>query len=326
MTSIRWGILATGGIAHSFASDLRLAGLNIAAVGSRSQASADAFAHEFEIETAHGSYEALAADPSVDIVYVASPHGQHREHAGLVLENGKHALVEKAFTINQREARELQALAAQNGLLVTEAMWTRYLPHVRRIHEIINAGTLGEIRAVIADHTQNLPRDPQHRLNNLALGGGALLDLGIYPVSFAIDILGLPEKVVAVGTLGETGADTEIAAAMRFPSGATSTALVALHSKGPAVAAIVGTEARIEVARSFHHPTTLRVVAKDETVLEEFDGRVDGNGMRFEALAAERAILDGSLDTPEMPIAETVAIMGVLDEIRRQVGVVYPAD
>lgn len=326
MSTLRWGILATGGIAHAFARDLRLSGLNLTAVGSRSQAKADAFASEFGIETAHGSYEALAADPNVDIVYVASPHGQHRADTGLMLENGKHALVEKAFTLNEREARELQALAQRNNLLVTEAMWTRYLPHIRRIHEIIAAGTLGEVRAVIADHTRDLPRDPLHRLNNLELGGGALLDLGIYPISFAIDFLGLPTEVKAVGSLGETGADTEVAAVMLHANGATSSTLTTGHSPGQTIASIIGTDARIDLDTSFYQPTTIHVRTKDNTELETFDGRVEGRGMQYEALAAEKAVLDGSLDTPELPIAETVAIMGVLDEIRRQVGVVYASD
>lgn len=326
MSNLRWGILATGGIAHAFARDLRLAGLNLAAVGSRSQEKADAFASEFGIETAHGSYEALAADPNVDIVYVASPHGQHRADAGLVLEHGKHALIEKAFTLNEREARELQELAQQNKVLVTEAMWTRYLPHVRRIHEIIAAGTLGEVRAVIADHTRDLPKDPLHRLNNLELGGGALLDLGIYPISFAIDILGLPTEIKAVGSLGETGADTEVATAMLHANGATSSTMTTSRSAGPTVASIIGADARIDVDTSFYQPTTIHVRTKDGTELETFDGTVEGRGMQYEALAAEKAVLDGSLDTPELPIAETVAIMGVLDEVRRQVGVVYASD
>ena len=179
--ALRWGILATGFIADTFATDLRDAGLDLVAVGSRSQESADVFAARYGIARAHGSYDALVADPEVDIVYVATPHPMHHADARLALEHGKHVLIEKAFTVNRAEAQELADLGREKGLLVMEAMWTRYLPHMARIREIIAAGTLGEIRAVSADHTQLLPSDPAHRLNALELGGGALLDLGHLP-------------------------------------------------------------------------------------------------------------------------------------------------
>ena len=198
MTDIRWGILATGGIAHAFTADLRTAGLDVVAVGSRSAGSARAFAEQYGIAHAHGSYEALVADPEVDIVYVASPHSHHLAHATLALEAGKHVLIEKAVTLDADEAIALRDLAAARGLLVMEAMWTRYLPHMVRVREIVAAGTLGEVRTVIADHTQRISDDPAHRLNALELGGGALLDLGIYPVSFAVDILGPNESALSL--------------------------------------------------------------------------------------------------------------------------------
>ena len=192
MTGLRWGILATGGIAHMFTKDLRTAGLDIAAVGSRRADAARAFADEFEIPHAHDSYEALVDDPDVDIVYVATPHPAHADNAILALEHGKHVLVEKPFTLNAAEAARVRDVAAANGLLAMEAMWTRYLPHMVRIRELLAEGALGDVRAVTADHTQSISTDPAHRLNALELGGGALLDLGIYPVSFAWDVLGAP--------------------------------------------------------------------------------------------------------------------------------------
>ncbi|MFS0854578.1 Gfo/Idh/MocA family protein [Microbacterium sp. 179-I 3D4 NHS] len=330
MTGLRWGILATGGIAAAFASDLRTAGLDLVAVGSRSQKSADAFAARFDIPHAHPTYEALVADPDVDIIYVSTPHPMHHANARLALENGKHVLVEKAFTVNQAEAADLQRLAAERGLLVTEAMWTRYLPHMVRIREIIADGTLGEIRAVSADHTQLLPSDPAHRLNALELGGGALLDLGIYPISFVWDVLGAPTSVQAVARLVETGADAEVATIMTHARGAVSTTLSSSRAAGPNAAAVIGTEARIEIDRVWYSPTVFRVVRPDGTVIEEFDGRLDensgGRGMQFEALAAERLVRDGILGGDLLPIAESVAIMGTLDEIRRQIGVQYPGE
>lgn len=324
MTGLRWGILATGGIAASFASDLRTAGLDLVAVGSRSQESADAFAARFDIARAHASYEALASDPDVDIVYVSTPHPMHHENARLLLEHGKHVIAEKAFTLNRAEAEDLQRLAAEKGLLVTEAMWTRYLPHMIRIREIIAEGTLGEIRAVTADHTQLLPSDPAHRLNALELGGGALLDLGIYPISFVHDILGTPTSIHAVGRLIETGADAEVATVMTHEDGAISTTLSSSRAAGPNTASIVGTAARIDIDRVWYTPTSFRVVLPDGTVHEEYASEVEGRGMQFEALAAERLVAEGNLEGDLLPIAESVAIMGVLDEIRSQIGVRYP--
>lgn len=328
MTGLRWGILATGGIAAAFASDLRTAGLDLVAVGSRSQESADAFAARFDIPRAHGSYEALAADPEVDIIYVATPHPMHHADARLALEHGKHALVEKAFTVNRAEAEDLQALAAEKGLLVMEAMWTRYLPHMVRIREILAAGTLGEIRTVFADHTQKLPTDPAHRLNALELGGGALLDLGIYPVSFIWDVLGAPESIQATARLIETGADAEVATLMTHAGGAVSTSVSSSRAAGPNTAAIVGTDARIEIDRIFYAPTSFRVIAPDGTVIEEYVSQVEGRGMQYQAFAAEGAVAHGEPagSILALPVAESVAIMGTLDEIRRQIGVTYPSE
>lgn len=326
MTGLRWGILATGGIAAAFASDLRTAGLELVAVGSRGQESADAFAARFQIPRAHGSYEALAADPDVDIIYVATPHPMHHANAKLALEHGKHVLVEKAFTVNRAEAEDLQRLAAEKGLVAMEAMWTRYLPHMVRIREIIADGTLGDIRAVTADHTQHLPTDPAHRLNALALGGGALLDLGVYPISFIYDVLGAPTGIQATARLIETGADAEVATIMTHAGGAISTSLSSSRAAGPNQAVVLGTEARIEIDRVWYTPTTFRVVAHDGTVIEQYVSRVDGRGMQYQAFAAESAVAGEGAEPLALPIAESVAIMGTLDEIRRQIGVVYPSE
>lgn len=326
MTDLRWGILATGGIASAFAADLRTAGLNLVAVGSRSQASADAFAAKFDIPHAHASYEALVNDPDVDIVYVSTPHPMHHSAAKLVLEHGKHVLVEKPFTVTRAEAADLQRIAQERGLLAMEAMWTRYLPHMIRIREIVDSGVLGEIRAVTADHTQKISDDPAHRLNALELGGGALLDLGIYPISFIWDILGAPETVTATARLGDTGADTEVAAVMTHAGGAISTALMSSRAAGPNTAAIIGTDARIEIDRVWYCPTSFRVVAPDGEVRESYESHVEGRGMQYQAFAAERLVRDGIPQGDILPIAESVAIMGTLDEIRAQIGVRYPSE
>lgn len=324
MNDIRWGILATGGIAHMFTSDLRTAGLDVAAIGSRSQASADAFASEFEIPKAYSSYEQLVADPDVDIVYIASPHGLHAEHAALALEAGKHVLVEKAFTLTAAQAASLRDLAAAENLLLMEAMWTRYLPNMIRVRELVASGALGEIRAVTADHTQALPTDPSHRLNSLELGGGALLDLGVYPVSFAWDILGPAQTVTATGRLGDTGADTEVVVTMTHRGGAVSTSISSSRTAGPNEAHILGTEARIDLDPVWYTATTFRLVGRDGQVIESYDTPIAGRGMQYEAIAAEQYLREGRISSELEPIDETVAVMGALDEIRRQIGVRYP--
>jgi predicted dehydrogenase len=326
MSGLRWGILATGGIAHAFTSDLRTAGLEVAAVGSRRAEAAQAFAAEFGIPRAHGSYEELAADPGVDIVYIATPHPSHAENALLCLRAGKHVLVEKPFTLNAAEAAEVRDVAAERGLLAMEAMWTRYLPHMVRIRELLAAGAVGEVRAVFADHTQKITSDPAHRLNAIELGGGALLDLAIYPISFACDVLGVPVEVSAHARLGETGADTEVATVFTHAGGALSTTLSSSRSAGPDTAHIVGTEARIDIDRVWYSPTSFRLVAPDGTVVEDYVSEVEGRGMQYQALAAERIIADGGRDSEILPIDETVAIMETLDRARAQIGVRYPTE
>lgn len=323
-STLRWGILGPGGIARAFAGDLRTAGLPLAAVGSRSAETAQGFAAEFDIPRAHASYGDLVADPDVDIVYIATPHPFHLDPAILALEAGKHVLIEKPFTLNADEAIAIRDVAAGNGLLAMEAMWTRYLPHMVRIREILAAGTLGDVRAVMADHTQLISSDPSHRLNALELGGGALLDLGIYPISFAWDVLGAPTAITSQARLGDTGADTDVATIMTHSSGALSTSISSSRAAGPNTAHVVGTEARIDIDRVWYQATSFRVTTPDDTVIEEYTSQFDGRGMQFQALEAARIVADGRIDGDILPIDESIAIMQTLDEIRAQIGVRYP--
>ncbi|SDZ40158.1 Gfo/Idh/MocA family protein [Herbiconiux ginsengi] len=323
---IRWGILGTGGIADSFVKDLLAVGLTVTAVGSRTPASADAFAEKFGIAAAHGSYEALVADPSVDVVYVATPHTFHAENALLAIEAGKHVLVEKAFTLNGAQAQRVADAAEQAGVVVMEAMWTRFLPHMVRIREIIAAGTLGEVRTVIADHGQKLPSDPSHRLNDPALGGGGLLDLAIYPVSFAIDILGLPTRVLASATMTATGVDRQTALIFEHEGGRQSISQSALDASGPVHAAVIGTDGWIDIDRWWYGPTTFTVYDAQHEVIERFEQPVVSRGMQYEALEIERVIAAGEKESPLMPLTQSVAIMRVLDEVREQIGLRYPGE
>lgn len=323
---IRWGILATGWIAELFVTDLQLTGHKVTAVGSRTVESAERFAKAFNIPKAHASYEALAADPNVDIIYIATPHPQHVAAAKLGLNAGKHILVEKPFTLNAAEAIEITTLARAKGLLVLEAMWTRFLPHMHRIREIIAAGTIGEVRSITADHRQKLPDDPKHRLNDLALGGGALLDLGIYPISFTWDILGKPDSMHASATFRATGADAQVATIFHYASGAIATTLSSSDSAGPNRACIVGTKGRIEIDRVWYEPTGFHVYASDNTLLETFNQPRIGRGMQYQAEEAEALIAAGKIASALLPPEQTVQIMQTLDTLRAQIGLKYPSE
>jgi predicted dehydrogenase len=322
----RWGILGTGGIARQFTQDLLLDGHAVAAVGSRTRESAERFAALFELPAAHASYEALVADPSVELVYVATPHPFHYANARLALEAGKHVLVEKPFTLNAAEAQALVTLAAARGLLILEAMWTRWLPHMTRLRQIVAAGTIGELRSMSADHTQRLPDDPGHRINALDLGGGALLDLGVYPVSFASDLFGTPQSVQAVATFKETGADAQVATIFRYPGGQIATTYSASTTRGPNVAVVLGREGRIEIDSVWYTATGLRVYNSDGMLIESVRPPVTGRGMQFQAAEAERLVSEGRIASAVLPPQETVAIMATLDAVREQIGLRYPGE
>lgn len=322
----RWGILATGFIAELFVEDLKRNGHSVAAVGSRNQGAADAFAARFEIPTAHSSYAALVADPEVDIVYVATPHPYHLDNATLALNAGKHVMIEKPITLNAGQAQALVDLAASKGLLLIEAMWTRFLPHMARVREILAAGTLGDVRTLIVDHTQDLPDDPAHRLNDLQLGGGALLDLGIYPISFSWDLFGKPETISAQATFKPTGADAQVATIFGYGDGRIASTLCASDTRGPNTATILGTEARIDIDAVWYQPTSFRVIGSDGSVLESYESNVVGRGMQFQAQEAERALAAGELSSALLTPDESVAIMHTLDEIRSQIGLIYPGE
>ena len=324
--ALRWGILGTGWIAHLQATDLNAAGFTIAAVGSRSQTGADAFAAEFGIPAAHGSYEDLVGDANVDIIYVATPHPFHAENAMLALRAGKHVLIEKAFTLNAPDARRVVDFAAEAGLVVLEAMWTRFLPHMARIREIIAAGTLGDVRSLIADHNQDLPKDSQHRVNNPALGGGALLDLGIYPVSFAFDIFGAPTSVLASAAKTSTGVDRHTAIILNYADGQQSVIQVGLDTLGPNTAVIIGTRGRIEIDSVWYTATGFTVFDAENVVLERFDEQVLSRGMQYQAWEIERLVRAGLTSGELLPPNQSVQIMQTLDEIRKQIGVKYPGE
>ncbi|MFP3466562.1 Gfo/Idh/MocA family protein [Leifsonia sp. SIMBA_070] len=318
-----WGILGTGGIAAAMTRDLQLDGHTVAAVGSRTAGSAARFAAAHAIPRSHGSYEELVADPQVDIVYIATPHPQHAPNALLALAAGKHVLVEKPFTMDQQEAQRIADAARAGGLVALEAMWTRWLPHMDRLHEIISDGTLGELRSVVAHHSQRTSPDPEGRMLNRALGGGALLDLGIYPVSFAWDVLGAPNRVLALSTPTETGVDRQTSILLGYENGTQAALTTELDAAGDNSATVIGTDARIELAATFFAPTSFRVVDAKGTVIETYESNISGRGMQYQARAIERLVAAGGEDS-RLPLSQSVAIMGTLDTIRDQIGLTYP--
>ncbi len=315
MATLRWGIIGTGSIARTFAHDLTLvAGGDLVAIGSRTTSAAVAFAREFGVERAHGSYEALVADPGVDVVYVATPHPFHYDNARLALAAGKPVLVEKPFTMTAVQARDLVELARASGLFLMEAMWTRFLPHVVAIREILARGELGEIVGVEADHGQWFDTDPTSRLFAPELGGGALLDLGVYPVSFASMVLGAPSRVSALVTAASTGVDAQTSMLLGYEGGAQAVLTCTSRARSATRASIVGTEARLDVEGDFYAPSSFDVVTRSGT-RSRHDFVTAGRGLHYEAAEVTRCVLEGRVESPVMPLDESVAVVATLEQI-----------
>ena len=322
--TVRWGLLATGGIAQAFARDLALLpDAELVAVGSRTAESAERFGAEFDVPRRHPSYESLCADPEVDAVYISTPHPGHRDATLLAIAHGKAVLVEKPFAMDVRESQEMVDAARAAGVFLMEAMWTRWLPHILRVREVLAAGTLGEIRYVTADHGQWFPEDPSHRIFAPSLGSGALLDLGVYPVSFAHMVLGTPSAIVARSTPAFTGVDGTTSAIFSYDSGVQAVLTTSSLAASNNPAAIYGSEARLEIDGWFYTPGGFTITAHDGTVLERFDTPPAGRGMQYEAAEVGRCLAAGLLESPGLPLDESLAIMGSLDEIRSQIGLDY---
>ncbi len=322
----RWGVIGTGRIAAQFVSDLRLdPDAEVVAVGSRHADSAEAFGQAHGIPHWHASYADLVADPGVEVVYVAVPHSGHHAATLEAIAAGKAVLCEKPFAINATEAREMVAAAGAAGTFLMEAMWTRFLPHVVRLRELLAEDAIGEVRAMYADHGQHFTPDPAHRLFDPALGGGALLDLGVYPVSFASMVLGAPASVTAIADLAMTGVDAQTSAVLRYSGGAHALLTTTLAARTPCRAWIAGSEGRIDIDPVFYAPTRL-TLTRDDGHVERFEAPRVGHGIRYQAGEVTRCLRAGLTESPVMPWAESVSIMSTMDEIRRQVGVRYPME
>jgi predicted dehydrogenase len=324
---IRWGIIGTGKIAHHFANGLKAApDAELVAVGSRSQATADAFGDEFDVPRRYGTYVELAEDIDVDVVYISTPHQNHRESTLLCLNAGRNVLCEKPFAINAGEARNMVDAARANGLFLMEAMWTRYRPVMVKVRELLEGGALGEIRFLSATIGWKSDFDPLFRLYNPELGGGALLDGGVYPVSFASMVLGTPSVVASAVSLGETGVDEQEAIALAYPSGAVAALGVTIQASPVSIGLILGTAGRIEVHHDWHRPESMTYTPYGGEP-QKFDyPQTDGNGYQYEAIEVGRCLREGLLESPVMPLDESLSIMETMDTLRAQWGVKYPME
>ena len=327
--TIRWGILATGGIAADFAHDLKLLpDAELVAVGSRTEASARAFADRFDIPRAHGSWAELAADDEVDIIYVATPHQAHYEAAALCLEAGRAVLCEKPFTLNAADSRALVELARKRGVFLMEGMWMRCNPAIRKMLDLIADGAIGEVGIVHADFGFPGPTDPLHRLRNPELGGGALLDLGVYPVSFAHLLLGRPDSIAAHASISPEGVDLNTGLVLGYDSGALATLSCGIVASSPGRAYVGGSLGRIEVPPLFLRPDSFTLYRNegDEAVPEEFNLPVTGIGFAHEAEEAMRCLRAGLVESPLVTWQDTVEVMEILDAARERIGVRYPGE
>lgn len=329
LRSVRWGILGCGRIAEKFASDLALVpDALLWAVGSREASRAAAFQEKFPAKQAYGSYEQLVADPDIDVIYVASPHAQHHAHTLLCLAHGKAVLCEKAFALSARQAREMIDLSQHNGLFLMEALWTRFMPHYQKVMAMIRDGQLGTMKSVLVNFGFAPEAPVPDRLFNPSLGGGALLDIGIYNVFMAISALGRPDHIDAWMTPAPTGVDEQTAITLRYNHGAIAQLFCSFASNLATEADFCGTNGRIRLSHRFYEPSTQ---------IEYYPGRVDtktiipfdrepGWGYHYEIRHVHTCLRDGMTESPLMRHRDTLELMEILDEIRSIAGIHYPAD
>ena len=322
---IKWGIMGPGRIAHKFAQSLKCSeAAEMTAVGSRSIERAEKFAKEYGVSRSYGSYADLAADTDVDIIYVATPHPAHFECTMLCLKAGKAVLCEKPFTLNASETKVLIKTARASKLFLMEAMWMRYLPAIVKVRELLTQGAIGETRMVKADFGNRIPWEPSGRLLNPELGGGALLDVGIYPVSFASMVLGAsPTKLTGVAYLGETGVDEQFSAVLGYEAGKIATLSGAVRTSLINEARIIGTDGYIRVP-DFWRASALELYQNGK--MEKFELPFRATGYIHEAEEAMYCLREGLTESSVMPLDESLKIMKILDTLRKQWGLKYPQE
>ena len=323
---IRWGILSTGNIAHQFARGLAATSdAELVAVGSRKVESARKFADEFKVPRAHGSYEDLAADPQVDAIYVSTPHPFHKENTIACLEAGKAVLCEKPFAINRSETQEMIETARRKKRPLLEAMWTRFLPATRRVLELLREGAIGEVKMLRCDFGFRAPFNPASRLFAPELGGGALLDVGVYTLSFSSMVFGKPQKAVGLTHLGSTGVDEVSGYVLSHAGGALSVMATAVALNMSTEAEFFGTEGRLRVGPPFFKAEKLLLTRYGKEP-EEIALPLEGNGYNYQAVEMGRLIREGKLESDLLPWSETLSIMETMDDLRAQWNFRYPME
>jgi len=323
--TIHWGILGPGAIAHQFATGLQsVPDAKLIAVGSRTQEKADAFADKFGAPHRHASYEALAADPDVHAVYIATPHPGHRDAALLCLDAGKAVLCEKPFTVNAREAGEVINRARAKDVFCMEAMWTRFFPAMAHVRELVAGGTIGEARMLQADFGFRTDVNPQGRLFDPALAGGGLMDVGVYPLSLASMLFGAPKTVTGVAQTGETGVDEMAALSLLYAGGQIAALTTGIRINTPHEATILGTDGSITLHAPWWKPSEMTVSANGKS--EKLTVAYEGQGMNYEAMEVGACLRAGKTESAILPLAETLSIMQTTDELRRQWGLKYPME
>ncbi|MGC3948761.1 MAG: Gfo/Idh/MocA family oxidoreductase [Chryseolinea sp.] len=328
MQKIRWGILGCGKIANKFAGDLKLvADAELTAVAAREGDRARSFASTYGARFAFDSYERLVTSPDVDVIYVATPHGFHHEHVLLCLRHGKAVLCEKALGLNLRQVKEMIEESKKCNVFLMEAFWTKFLPQYQKMLSVVREGIIGEIRMIQADFGFRGGDAPAQRLYDPLLGGGSLLDVGIYPVFLATSLLGRPVAINAIMEPYDTGVDKQIAINLQFESGALASLSSSFEVETPVAAAIMGTRGHIKMKNRFHNATCeLELVMGRDDVKTIDVHREEGYGYQFEARHVTECLRDGLKESPVMRFNDSLLLMETLDRIRERCGIRYPAD
>jgi predicted dehydrogenase len=323
---VRWGFAGPGRVADTVAKDFKhVPGAELVAVGSRSADRAAEFARRHGIARAHGSYADLLADDEVDVVYIATPHPQHHAIALGAIEAGKAVLIEKAFTATVRGAEEIAAAARARDVFAMEAMWTRFQPAMRRVRAWLDDGAIGSVVTVQADLGVLREFDPNDRLFAPDLGGGALLDLGVYVVSLAQWVLGTPERTVATGRRGRLGVEEDVSLLLEYPAGAAALLTTSLDSPMPGSARILGRTGWIDILPRFHHPAEVVLNRPGESP-EHVVAPADGVGYSHELVEVTECVRAGRVESSIMPLDDTLAVQRVLEDAGRQLGIEWRED
>lgn len=328
-SKVRWGILGCGRIARKFAADLRLvADAELTAIASRNQETLELFAKDFPCRHVHNSYEGLVTNKEVDIIYVATPHSHHHEHTMLCINNNKAVLCEKAFAINSRQAIEMVKTAREKKVFLMEALWTKFLPHYKKLQELLQQNKLGDIKSVLVNFGFNTAGNPAQRLFDPLLGGGTLLDIGIYNVFITMSVLGKPDFIEATMTSAPTGVDEQIAVLFKYNNGAIAQLFSSFITNLPTQAEINGRAGCITLTSRFYEPSATIQLSKKVPYEREIIAvaKEAGFGYQYEARHVNECLKKGLIESPVMTHADTLLQMEILDRIRMEAGIQYPAD